>query len=159
MAEHVQAATGEAPAPNLLRSSATDLKPGSFDLICTDPPYYDAIPYSDLMDFFHVWLRRALHGLSPETDAAFADPLGPKWDQEKNDGELVDQPGRFDSDVTASRTAYEEGMFRVFQNCLKALNENGRLVVVFANKQPSAWETLVSALIRAGFVVDGSWPI
>ena len=157
--EHVQTATGEAPAPNVLRSSATDLKPGSFDLICTDPPYYDAIPYSDLMDFFYVWLRRALYGLSPETDAAFAEPLGPKWDQEENDGELVDQPGRFDSDVAASRTAYEDGMFRVFQNCLKALNENGRLVVVFANKQPSAWETLVSALIRAGFVVDGSWPI
>ena len=157
--EHIQAATGEAPAPNVLRSSATDLKPGSFDLICTDPPYYDAIPYSDLMDFFYVWLRRALHGLSPEIDAAFAEALGPKWDQEKNDGELVDQPGRFDSDVAASRAAYEDGMFRVFQNCLKALNENGRLVVVFANKQPSAWETLVSALIRAGFVVDGSWPI
>jgi hypothetical protein len=35
----------------------------------------------------------------------------------------------------------------------------GRLVVVFANKQPDAWETLVAALIGAGFVVDGSWPI
>ena len=32
---------------------------GGFDVICTDPPYYDAIPYSDLMDFFHVWLRRS----------------------------------------------------------------------------------------------------
>ena len=32
-------------------------------------------------------------------------------------------------------------------------------MVVFANKQPDAWETLVAALIRAGFVVDGSWPI
>ena len=157
--EHVQTATADAPAPSVLRSSATDLQSGSFDLICTDPPYYDAIPYSDLMDFFHVWLRRALHGLSPETDAAFAEPLGPKWDRERNDGELVDQPGRFESDVTASRMAYEEGMFRVFRNCADALREDGRLVVVFANKQPSAWETLVSALIRAGFVVDGSWPI
>ena len=152
-------ATAEAPAPTVLRQSAMELESGSFDLICTDPPYYDAIPYSDLMDFFHVWLRRALHGLSPETDAAFAEPLGPKWDRERNDGELVDQPGRFESDVAASRMAYEEGMFRVFRNCADALHEDGRLVVVFANKQPSAWETLVSALIRAGFVVDGSWPI
>ena len=31
--------------------------------------------------------------------------------------------------------------------------------IVFAHKQPDAWETLVSAIIRAGFVVDGSWPI
>ena len=37
-----------------------------FDAIVTDPPYYDAIPYADLMDFFYVWLRRTLHGLSPE---------------------------------------------------------------------------------------------
>ena len=50
-------------------------------------------------------------------------------------------------------------MSRAFQACHAGLNPDGRLVVVFANKQPDAWETLVSALIRAGFVVDGSWPI
>jgi len=42
---------------------------------------------------------------------------------------------------------------------LPIVESDGRLVVVFANKQPDAWETLVSAIIRAGFVVDGSWPI
>ena len=65
----------------------------------------------DLMDFFHVWLRRMLYGISPETDAVFAETLGPKWDREKNDGELVDQPSRFDSDAKMSRTTYEDGMF------------------------------------------------
>ena len=40
------------------------------DVIITDPPYYDAIPYSDLMDFFYVWLRRSLHGLAPDFDEA-----------------------------------------------------------------------------------------
>ena len=50
-------------------------------------------------------------------------------------------------------------MARVFQTCYKSLNPDGRLVIVFAHKHPDAWETLVSALIRAGFVVDGSWPI
>ena len=157
--EHLETASAGAPVPAVLRRSATAPARGSFDLICTDPPYYDAIPYSDLMDFFHVWLRRALRGLSPEVDAAFADPLGPKWDRDGNDGELVDQPSRFDADGVASRAAYEEGMFRVFRNCLNLLCDDGRLVVVFANKQPAAWETLVSALIRAGFVVTGSWPI
>ena len=49
----------------------------------TDPPYYDAIPYSDLMDFFYVWLRRTLHGLSSEIDAAFHEPLAPKWDHDE----------------------------------------------------------------------------
>ena len=63
---------------------------GEYDAIVTDPPYYDAIPYSDLMDFFYVWLRRSLYGMSPEVDAAFAAPLGPKWDHDAGDGELID---------------------------------------------------------------------
>lgn len=50
-------------------------------------------------------------------------------------------------------------MAQVFTRCASALKQEGRLVIVFANKQPDAWETLVSAIIRAGFTVDGSWPI
>ena len=130
-----------------------------FDLICTDPPYYDAIPYSDLMDFFHVWLRRTLHGLSPEIDRAFEAPLGPKWNAAANDGELIDDAARFGGDRAASKRNYEDGMARAFSRFHAALRDDGRLVVVFANKSPDAWETLVSALIRAGFVVVGSWPI
>ena len=158
--EHTQTAVSDAPAPRVVQRSAA-MEPASerFDLVCTDPPYYDAIPYSDLMDFFHVWLRRVLQGLSPEIDAVFAAPLGPKWDRQANDGELVDQPSRFGSDAAASRQAYEDGMFRAFGHCRDALAPDGRFVVVFANKQPDAWETLVSALIRAGFIVDASWPI
>ena len=132
---------------------------GDYDVVLTDPPYYDAIPYSDLMDFFHVWLRRSTHGLSAEIDAAFHEPLGPKWDRDRNDGELVDQPNRFNGDRVASRQSYEDGMARAFVACHSTLQQEGRLVVVFANKQPEAWETLAAALIRAGFVVDGSWPI
>ena len=157
--EHSQEATSPAPLATAIRQSAIDIQAGEFDLICTDPPYYDAIPYSDLMDFFHVWLRRVLHGLSPETDAAFADPLGPKWDSEENDGELIDDAGRFGGDRAASKRSYEDGMARAFGRLHGRLRDDGRLVIVFANKQPDAWETLVSALIRAGFVVTGSWPI
>ena len=157
--EQLNPAANHAPPSSTLLQSAIEPQYGRVDLICTDPPYYDAIPYSDLMDFFYVWLRRGLQGLKPQTDAIFAAMLGPKWDRDANDGELVDQPSRFDSDTTASRMAYEEGMSRVFRHCLAALRDDGRCVVVFANKQPDAWETLVSALIRSGFVVDESWPI
>ena len=157
--EHLQTATGDVPSSEALLQSATTPSDGQFDLICTDPPYYDAIPYSDLMDFFYVWLRRTLHGLSPETDAAFAAPLGPKWDAEANDGELIDDASRFEGDRQASKQNYENGMARAFGRFHSALRDDGRLVIVFANKQPDAWETLVSALVRAGFVVTGSWPI
>ena len=132
---------------------------GEYDAIITDPPYYDAIPYSDCMDFFHVWLRRATHRFSHEIDNAFQNPLGPKWNHDTGDGELIDDASRFDGDKALSKQNYEDGMYRAFQACHNALQPDGRLVVVFANKKPDAWETLVGALIRSGFVVDGSWPI
>ena len=157
--EHLEVAAADAPAPAVARRSAAAPAGGPFDLICTDPPYYDAIPYSDLMDFFHVWLRRALRGLSPAVDAAFADPRGPKWDAAAGDGELIDDAARFGGDRAASKRNYEEGMARAFVRFRDALRDDGRLVLVFANKSPDAWETLVSALVRSGFVVTGSWPI
>ncbi len=148
-----------ASAPLIERQSAIARRTSSYDVIMTDPPYYDAIPYSDLMDFFYVWLRRTLYGVSPEIDTAFREPLGPKWDHQANDGEIIDDSSRFGGDNERSKQAYEDGMFRAFLTCHEALTPGGRLVVVFANKQSDAWESLVSAMIRAGFVVDGSWPI
>ncbi len=132
---------------------------GSFDLVLTDPPYYDAIPYSDLMDFFYLWLRRTLNGISDAYDKTFMEPFAPKWNHEENDGELIDDDSRHGGDAERSKKVYEDGMASVFNVCHRSLNGAGRMVVVFANKEPDAWETLVSAVIRAGFVVDGSWPI
>lgn len=159
VARHLGEAASRGEQPLAINESAVKLASGSWDLVVTDPPYYDAIPYSDLMDFFYVWLRRSLHGLSPDIDAAFAEPLGPKWCHESGDGELIDDASRFDGDRARSKQAYEDGMYRAFQACERALAPDGRMVVVFANKQPDAWEALVSAIIRAGFVVNGSWPI
>lgn len=149
----------QAPQPTVTRSSATRSFEIQADVIMTDPPYYDAIIYSDLMDFFYVWLRRTVYGLSPEIDQVFAESLTPKWDHEKNDGELIDEPGRHGWNLAKSQRVYEDGMARVFQNCHDMLVSDGRLVIVFAHKNPDAWETLASAIIRAGFVVTGSWPI
>ena len=150
---------GTAPAPTVVQRSAISDGGQDFDVILTDPPYYDAIGYSVLMDFFYVWLRRTLHGLSSEIDAAFAEPLAPKWDHAADDGELIDDAARFGGDREASKRNYEAGMARAFQACHRALKPDGRLVIVFAHKHPDAWATLVAAIIRAGFVVDGSWPI
>ena len=146
------------PNPTVSCGSASSIS-GQFDVIITDPPYYGAIPYSDSMDFFHVWLRRSNRGFSDDIDLSFQEPLGPKWNHETGDGELIDDASRFEGDSARSKQNYEDGMARSFQACHAGLAPEGRLVVVFANKQPDAWETLVAALIRAGFVVDGSWPV
>ncbi len=149
---------GNSPPAMVINQSAISVT-GDYDIVVTDPPYYDAIPYSDLMDFFHIWLRRTLHGLSPDLTAAFEEPLGPKWNHEKGDGELIDDAARFGGSNEASKRNYEDGMARSFAACHRSLRATGRLVIVFAHKRPDAWETLVTAIIRAGFVVDGSWPI
>ena len=157
--EHLQKSVDSSRSGENICASAINCPTDSVDLILTDPPYYDAIPYSDLMDFFYVWLRRSTYALRPEIDAVFRESLGPKWDHDADDGELIDDASRFGGDKERSKQNYEDGMARSFRSCHAALQPDGRLVVVFANKNPDAWETLVAALIRAGFVVDGSWPI
>lgn len=144
--------------PAVENRSAISSVSNAYDLVVTDPPYYDAIPYSDLMDFFYLWLRRCV-GDSPSHGPAFGDPLSPKWDSERADGELIDDASRHEGDAKRSKQVYEDGMCRAFIQCATALHPHGRMVVVFANKKPDAWETLVSAVIRSGFCVDGSWPI
>ena len=150
--------TFNAPTPIIINQSCIQKLPENLDCIITDPPYYDAIPYSDCMDFFYIWLRRITTGTILDK-GFFKEPLGPKWNHETNDGELIDDPSRHGGDRTASKKAYEEGMAKVFKRCAEALVEDGRLVIVFANKQADAWETMVSAIIKAGFQVTASWPI
>jgi hypothetical protein len=118
-----------------------------YDLIATDPPYYEAISYSDISDYFYVWLKRLMHP-SPE----FRYDLAPK------EKEIV-QHVREDKDTEKEKKRYEDGMYRSFKRAYEALADDGHLVAVFAHKNPSAWATLVEAIIKAGFVVTASWPI
>ena len=159
VASHISLAANTSPSSTVLCQSALVPARQKADIIVTDPPYYDAIPYSDSMDFFYVWLRRSIMHIMPSARNLFGQPLAPKWDHVATDGELIDDASRFGGDKVSSKQNYEDGMARAFQACYSALQPDGRLVIVFANKQPDAWETLVAALIRAGFVVDGSWPI
>jgi adenine-specific DNA methylase len=158
--DHAAESSGESSVPSVLKRSAIEEQGGPNALVLTDPPYYDAIPYSDLMDFFYVWLKRVLvgHGLT-ELDANFASDLSPKWDSEKRDGELIDDESRFAGNKKASKDSYEDGMARAFKASLASLTPDGRMVVVFANKEVEAWETLIGALIKGGAVVTASWPI
>ena len=122
----------------------------TLDGIITDPPYYDAIPYADLSDFFYIWLRRSIGDRFPDP---FAEPLTPK------SVELVQHSGRFNGDHEAARVFYEDGMAESFRVAHDSLCDDGRMVIVFAHKDPAAWETLTTAMIGAGLVVTASWPI
>ena len=124
--EHAMLASFQAPSPHAKHCSALVKQETTFDLVITDPPYYDAIGYAVLMDFFYVWLRRALNGLSPEFDAAFCEELSPKWDHDRNDGELIDDASRHGDDKVKSKAAYEKGMEQAFLTCSAILNNDGR---------------------------------
>ena len=116
----------------------------------TDPPYYDAIPYADLSDFFYVLLRRIFYNIFPDH---FNSELTPKSE------ELVEFTSRAGGDKKAAKAKYEVGMSLSFKVMVDGLKEDGRAVFVFAHKDYEAWETLVSAIINAGAIVTASWPI
>ena len=119
----------------------------------TDPPYYDAIPYSDLSDFFLVWLKRTLPGHSLLRDTLDpANPLSPKTREA-----VQDETKRVDG-RPKDRAWFEETMAHAFAEGRRVLNEDGIGSIVFAHKTTEGWEALLSGLIRGGWTITGSWP-
>lgn len=134
------------------QKSATKINMGasSLDAIVTDPPYYDSVPYSDLSDFFYVWLKRSVGEIYPDL---FATPLTPKSE------EIIQEPMRHGRDSQKAKEFYERMMRESFAQIQKALEQNGVVTIMFAHKTTEAWETLVNALIKAGIVPTSSWPV
>jgi len=120
----------------------------------TDPPYYDAIPYSDLSDFFYVWLKRALpnHTLLRDPNDP-TNPLTPKQH------EAVQDETKRDDGRPKDRAWFEETMARAFAEGRRVLHEDGIGSVVFAHKTTEGWEALLSGMSTGGWTITGSWPI
>ncbi len=120
----------------------------------TDPPYYDAVPYADLSDFFFVWLKRTLPG-----HPLLRDPFDPSNGLTPKAAEIVQNEAvRVDGEVK-DKTFFETGMARAFREGRRLLQADGHGAVVFAHKTTEGWEALLSGLVRAGWVVTASWPI
>ena len=122
----------------------------------TDPPYYDAVPYADLSDFFLVWLKRALSGplLSLLQDPSdIKNPLSPKT------AEAVQDETKCDGDRPKDREWFEETMVKAFAEGRRVLREDGIGSVVFAHKTTEGWEALLSGMIGGGWTITASWPI
>ncbi|MCK9893896.1 DUF1156 domain-containing protein [Frankia sp. AgB32] len=126
-------------------------------LISTDPPYYDNIGYSDLSDFFYVWLRRSLREVYPDLLATL---LVPKAE------ELVANPFRQGGKGGAQRF-FEDGFRRVFAHAREVARDDVPITVWYAFKQSDAddageastgWETLLEGMIRAGWSITSTWP-
>jgi len=120
----------------------------------TDPPYYDAIPYSDLSDFFFVWLKRTLpdHPL-------LRDPFDPQNGLTPKTREAVQDETKEFNGSPKDRHFFEKAMAAAFAEGRRVLRDEGLGCVVFAHKTTEGWEALLSGMIRGGWVITGSWPI
>ena len=120
----------------------------------TDPPYYDAVPYADLSDYFLVWLKRVLpnHPLLRDLFDP-TNPLAPKI------REAVQDETKLVNGRPKGRVWFEETMAKAFSEGRRVLQGNGIGSVVFAHKTTEGWEALLSGMIQGGWTITGSWPI
>lgn len=126
-------------------------------VVSTDPPYYDNVPYADLSDYFLVWHRRMLQQTLP----IFPTMLSPKTE------ELVADHQRWGGKARA-KEVFEAGFERVFTSLHSAHTADAPMAVYYAFRQSdtssdgaasTGWETLLEAMIRAGWTIDGTWPM
>ena len=127
--------------------------------ISTDPPYYDNIEYADLSDFFYAWLRRSLRDVYPDLFATVAVP---------KEEELVANPYRRGSKANAE-SFFLEGMTRAMRRLAQHANPVIPVGIYYAFKQAetqtdtgtasTGWDTFLTAVLRAGFAVTGTWPV
>ena len=126
----------------------------SAKLLFTDPPYYDAVAYADLSDFFFVWLKRFLpsHPLLHDPFDPF-NPLVPKKE------ELTVTTVSSRDGVPKTKEFFERGMTQAFAEGKRILWEDGMGCVVFAHKTTEGWEALLNAMLQARWVITASWPV
>lgn len=127
-------------------------------VVSTDPPYFDNISYSDLSDFFYVWLRRCA---KVSYSSLFSTMLVPKTE------ELVANPYRHGG-RDGARDFFEDGFRAVFANVRRSANPDYPMTVYYAFKQSetsvdgrtsTGWSTILEGVIRTGWIVVATWPM
>lgn len=128
-------------------------------LVVTDPPYFAAVGYSDLSDFFYPWLRLALRDLEPEI---FRTRRAPK------DEELIADPARHAGGEAAASQYFIDGFVETFSSLRRVSREDLPIVVLYAYKEKeetrdgetaSGWEAMLQAILDANLQITGTWPI
>lgn len=138
-------------------TSLVQLADHSVDAVVVDPPYSDNVQYSELADFFYVWLKRSQGHRRPEW---FSSVLS------ENDEEAVKNDARFrvsgrkpKEAAAAAQVHYQRLMTAVFAEARRVLRSEGVLTVMFTHKKQEAWEALFASLIEAGFTITATWPV
>jgi len=118
----------------------------SLNCVVTDPPYYDAIAYADLSDFFYVWLKRTIFDLYPEN---FAFPLTPKSE------ECTALKHHHNGTVENAKKHFEDKLRQIFTSI--ECQTSGLISIMFAHQSTEAWTTLCNSILNSQMNISGSW--
>lgn len=141
-------------SPQIADACSSPLPDQTASVWFTDPPYYDAVPYSDLSDLFYVWFRRAL-----PNHPLLLDPFDGKNNLTPKMQEIVQDDARQVCGIPKDNIFFENAMSRAFEEGRRVLKEDGIGCVVFAHKTTEGWEALLSGMIKGGWLITCSWPI
>ena len=121
---------------------------GEVTAAITDPPYYDAIAYADISDFFYVWMKRTLVDIYPEN---FSTPQTPKSE------ECTALKHHHSDDPKIAKKHFENKLTQIFD----AIESQTKDIVsiMFAHQSTEAWTTLCNSIIDARMNITGSWPM
>jgi adenine-specific DNA methylase len=115
----------------------------NFDLIITDPPYADNVNYSEVADFFYVWLRLILG----KKYTAFAPEYTPKAE------EIIEHQIR-----GKSLEDFKNDLSLVFKKSGALMKDNGLLVFTYHHQANEAWSAVLESLFTSGFYVEAAYP-
>ena len=121
-----------------------ELEDAGVDLILTDPPYYNNLPYSELSDFYYVWLKRAL----PYPDRRWSEAHTPY-----REGLLVRRQ------APEEHRKFAAGMGSVLKECRRVLRSDGLMVITYHHNDWRAWIVLCETLAQARFLVTNVLPV
>ncbi|MHA1967352.1 MAG: DNA methyltransferase [Candidatus Hodarchaeales archaeon] len=112
----------------------------SVDIIATDPPYFDFISYTELANFFYVWLKIGLEE---------------RYDHFRPD--LIETSNEIGSQK--KEKSFVTRITKVFKECYKVLKPNCPLVFTFHHSESAAWAMIIQALVKSNFIITASYPI
>ena len=116
--------------------------------VITDPPYYDAIAYADLSDFFYVWLKRTVGDIWPLN---FATPQTPKSD------ECTALKHHQNGSAKLAKKHFEDKLLQIFDAIEHQTSDI--VSIMFAHQSTEAWTTLCNSILGARMNITGSWAI
>lgn len=118
------------------------------DVVITDPPYYDAVAYADLSDFFYVWLKRILGSNLPLN---FSTPQTPKTE------ECTALKHHRSEDNDLAKLHFESKLLQIFDAIEHQTSE--LVSIMYAHQSTEAWTTLCNSILGARMNITGSWAI